>query len=135
MSELGLEVDPELVVVTQAFTEAEGAKACAELLDRGAGPTAIAAANDLIALGCYDVFAERAIPCPDEISVVGFNDMPFADRFQPPLTTIRIPHYEIGMAAAELMLELLLNGGTPPRDIRLEPSLVVRSSAAAPADA
>jgi LacI family transcriptional regulator len=135
MSELGLEVDPQLVVVTRAFTEAEGAKACAELLDRGAGPTAIAAANDLIALGCYDVFAERGISCPDEISVVGFNDMPFADRFQPPLTTIRIPHYEIGMAAAELMLEILLNGEAPPRDIRLEPSLVVRSSAAAPADA
>ena len=133
MSELGLEVDPELVVVTRAFTEAEGAKACAELLDRGAGPTAIAAANDLIALGCYDVFAERGISCPDEISVVGFNDMPFADRFQPPLTTIHIPHYEIGMAAAELMLEILLNGEAPPRDIRLEPSLVVRSSAAAPA--
>ena len=133
MGELGLEVDPELVVVTRAFTEAEGAKACAELLDRGAGPTAIAAANDRIALGCYDVFAERGIACPDEISVVGFNDMPFADRFQPPLTTIRIPHYEIGMAAAELMLEILLNGEAPPRDIRLEPSLVVRSSAAAPA--
>ena len=135
MRELGLEPDPELVVVTGAFTEAEGAKACAELLDRGAGPTAIAAANDLIALGCYDVFAERGIACPEEISVVGFNDMPFAGRFQPPLTTIRIPHYEIGMAAAELMLEILLNGEAPPRDIRLEPSLVVRSSAAAPADA
>ena len=132
MRELGLEPDPELVVVTGAFTEAEGAKACAELLDRGAGPTAIAAANDLIALGCYDVFAERGIACPEEISVVGFNDMPFAGRFQPPLTTIRIPHYEIGMAAAELMLENLLNGGAPPRDIRLEPSLVVRGSTMSP---
>jgi LacI family transcriptional regulator len=135
MRELGLEPDPELVVVTGAFTEAEGAKACAELLDRGAGPTAIAAANDLIALGCYDVFAERGIACPDEISVVGFNDMPFAGRFQPPLTTIRIPHYEIGMAAAELMLENLLNGGAPPRDIRLEPSLVVRGSTVSPMQA
>ena len=134
MRELGLEPDPELVV-TGAFTEAEGAKACAELLDRDAGPTAIAAANDLIALGCYDVFAERGIACPEEISVVGFNDMPFAGRFQPPLTTIRIPHYEIGMAAAELMLENLLNGGAPPRDIRLEPSLVVRGSTVSPVQA
>jgi LacI family transcriptional regulator len=132
LRELGLEPDPELVVVTRAFTEAEGARACAELLDRDAGPTAIVAANDLIALGCYDVFAERGIACPDEISVVGFNDMPFADRFQPPLTTIRIPHYEIGTAAAELMLERLLNGAASPRDIRLEPKLVVRGSAAAP---
>ena len=135
MRELGLEPDPELVVVTGAFTEAEGAKACAELLDRGAGPTAIAAANDLIALGCYDVFAERGIACPEEISVVGFNDMPFAGRFQPPLTTIRIPHYEIGMAAAELMLENLLNGAASPRDIRLEPSLVVRGSTVSPVQA
>ncbi len=61
---------------------------------------------------------------------MGFNDMPFAGRFQPPLTTIRIPHYEIGMAAAELMLEHLLNGARAPRDIRLEPSLVVRGSTA-----
>ena len=135
MRELGLEPDPELVVVTGAFTEAEGAKACAELLDRDAGPTAIAAANDLIALGCYDVFAERGIACPEEISVVGFNDMPFAGRFQPPLTTIRIPHYEIGMAAAELMLENLLNGAASPRDIRLEPSLVVRGSTVSPVQA
>jgi LacI family transcriptional regulator len=132
MRELGLEPDSELVVVSGAFTELEGAKACAQLLDRDAGPTAIAAANDLIALGCYDVFAERGIACPDEISVVGFNDMPFADRFQPPLTTIRIPHYEIGMAAAELMLESLLNGGALPRDIRLEPELVVRGSTTPP---
>ena len=54
-----------------------------------------------------DVLAERGIACPAQISVVGFNDMPFAGRFQPPLTTIRIPHYEIGTAAAELMLERL----------------------------
>jgi LacI family transcriptional regulator len=134
MRDLGLEPDPGLVVVTRAFTEAEGARACAELLDRGGGPTAIVAANDLIALGCYDVFAERGLVCPDDISVVGFNDMPFAGRFQPPLTTIRIPHYEIGMAAAELMLERLLNNGTPARDVRLEPSLVVRASTAPPAE-
>ena len=72
--------------------------------------TAVAAANDLLALGCYDVFAERGVRCPEEISVVGFNDMPFAARFQPPLTTIHIPHYEIGKAAAELMLERLQDG-------------------------
>jgi LacI family transcriptional regulator len=92
--------------------------------------TAIAAANDLLALGCYDVFAERGVRCPEEISVVGFNDMPFADRFQPPLTTIHIPHYEIGRAAAQLMLERLQDGDSDPRDVRLEPSLVVRGSTA-----
>jgi LacI family transcriptional regulator len=127
-----LEPDPEMVVVSRAFTEAEGARACAELLARNAGLTAIVAANDLIALGCYDVFDERGVRCPEEVSVVGFNDMPFADRFQPPLTTIRIPHYELGMAAAQLMLDHLANGGREPSEVRLEPSLVVRGSTARP---
>jgi LacI family transcriptional regulator, galactose operon repressor len=58
--------------------------------------------------------------------------MPFAARFQPPLTTIHIPHYEIGKAAGELMLERLQDGDSAPRDVRLEPDLVVRGSTAAP---
>jgi LacI family transcriptional regulator len=130
-----VEADPELVLVAEAFTEAEGARLCAELMDRDHEVTAVAAANDLLALGCLDVFAERGRRCPEEISVVGFNDMPFAARFQPPLTTIHIPHYEIGKAAGELMLERLQDGESPPREIRLEPNLVVRESTAPPRDA
>jgi LacI family transcriptional regulator, galactose operon repressor len=72
------------------------------------------------------------VRCPEDVSVVGFNDMPFADRFQPPLTTIHIPHYEIGRAAGELMLERLQDGESGPRDIRLEPHLIVRGSSTAP---
>jgi LacI family transcriptional regulator, galactose operon repressor len=130
MRDAGLEPDPELIVLGEVFTEAEGARLCRELLDSGSEFTAIAAANDLLALGCYDVFDERGIACPAEISIVGFNDMPFAGRFQPPLTTIHIPHQEIGVAAAELMLERLQGGDGEPRHVRLEPSLVVRSSTA-----
>jgi LacI family transcriptional regulator len=130
MREAGLEPDPKLVAVAEAFTESEGARLCGQLMADGANFTAIAAANDLLALGCYDVFAECGVRCPEEISVVGFNDMPFADRFQPPLTTIHIPHYEIGRAAAQLMLERLQDGDSDPRDVRLEPSLVVRGSTA-----
>jgi LacI family transcriptional regulator len=134
MRAAGIEPDPELVLVAEAFTESEGARLCGELMDRVHDFTAIAAANDLLALGCLDVFAERARRCPEEISVVGFNDMPFAARFQPPLTTIHIPHYEIGKAAGELMLERLQEGDSPPREIRLEPHLVVRESTAPPRD-
>jgi LacI family transcriptional regulator len=126
----GLEPDPELVLVSEAFTESEGARLCGQLMADGREFTAVAAANDLLALGCYDVFAERGARCPADISVVGFNDMPFAARFNPPLTTIHIPHYEIGKAAGELMLERLQDGESQPRDIRLEPSLVVRDSTA-----
>ena len=134
MRAAGLDPDPELVLVAEAFTESEGARLCGELMDRSREFTAIAAANDLLALGCLDVFAERGRRCPEEISVVGFNDMPFAARFQPPLTTIHIPHYEIGKAAGELMLERLQEGDSPPREIRLEPRLVVRESTAPPRD-
>jgi LacI family transcriptional regulator len=133
MRAAGLEPDPALVLVAEAFTEAEGARLCGQLLAEGGDVTAIAAANDLLALGCYDVFAERGVRCPEEVAVVGFNDMPFAARFQPPLTTIHIPHYEIGKAAAHLMLERLQDGDVPPRDIRLEPHLVVRGSTGSPA--
>jgi LacI family transcriptional regulator len=135
MRAAGLEPDGNLVVVSDAFTESDGAAACRKLLDADGEMTAIAAANDLIALGCYDVLAERGIDCPGGLSVVGFNDMPFADRFQPPLTTIRIPHYELGAAAAELMLERLQQGEDAGRSVLLEPSLVVRRSTGPPAAA
>src|ERR671911_1248732 len=132
MRAAGLEPDPSLVLVAEAFTESEGARLCGELMADGRQFTAVAAANDLLALGCYDVFAERGVRCPEEVYVVGFNDMPFAARFSPPLTTIHIPHYEIGKAAAQLMLERLQDADSQPRDIRLEPSLVVRDSTSAP---
>jgi LacI family transcriptional regulator len=132
MRAAGLEPDPELVLVAEAFTEAEGARLFEQLMAGERDFTAVAAANDLLALGCYDVLAERGLRCPEDISVVGFNDMPFAARFQPPLTTIHIPHYEIGKAAGELMLERLQDAESPPREIRLEPSLVVRGSTGPP---
>jgi LacI family transcriptional regulator len=127
----GLEPEPELVLAAEAFTEAEGARLCGQLFADGHDFTAVAAANDLLALGCYDVLADRGLRCPDDVSVVGFNDMPFADRFSPPLTTIHIPHYEIGKAAGELMLERLQDAEAPTREIRLEPHLVARQSTAA----
>ena len=132
MRAAGFDPDPDLVLVAEVFREPEGERLCGQLLDEGRDFTAIAAANDLLALGCYDAFAERGVRCPEDVSVVGFNDMPYTARFAPPLTTIHIPHYEIGAAAAELMLERLADGESPEREIRLEPSLVVRQSTSAP---
>jgi LacI family transcriptional regulator len=85
-----------------------------------------------MALGCYDVLAERGLHCPADVSVVGFNDMPFADRFDPPLTTVRIPHREIGASAADLLLERLGDGEGEARQVRLQPTFVSRGSTAAP---
>jgi LacI family transcriptional regulator len=128
-----LEIDPARVHFGDAFTEPEGARLCLELLRDGTDATAIVCGNDLMAIGCYDVFGELRIRCPDELSVVGFNAMPFSDRFNPPLTTVGIPHYEIGAAAADLLLARLQKPDAPARHVVLRPTLIVRGSTRAPA--
>jgi LacI family transcriptional regulator len=133
MAQAGLEIDPALTHFGDAFTEPEGERLCRELLRYGTDATAIVCGNDLMALGCYDVFGELRIRCPDELSVVGFNAMPFSDRFNPPLTTVGIPHYEIGAAAADLLLARLQKPDAPARHVVLRPTLIVRGSTRAPA--
>jgi LacI family transcriptional regulator len=130
--ELGLEDDPELVVTCASWTEDEGARGMRELLDRGVDFTAVAAGNDLIALGCYDVFAERGISCPGDVSVVGFNDMPFLDKLKPPLTTIAVPHHQVGMEAARMLLESLAEPDRAARSVLLPLTLTVRGSTGPP---
>jgi LacI family transcriptional regulator len=121
-----------LIAYCDYWTEIEGARALRTLLDDGPSFTAVVAGNDLIALGCYDVFAERGITCPDEISVTGFNEMPFLDKMHPPLTTIALPHYEMGAEAARMLLEVIDTPDRPPRSVLLPTSLVLRGSTAAP---
>jgi LacI family transcriptional regulator len=130
MQGCGLELDPDLVVYSDAFTAREGARCSAELLSRQRDFTAIVAGNDLLALGCYDALEQAGLRCPEDISVVGYNDMPFVDRFSPPLTTVRVPHYELGATAAALMLEQLRGTDPPPRQLLLPPELVIRGSTA-----
>jgi LacI family transcriptional regulator len=64
--------------------------------------------------------------------VVGYNDMPFAGWFDPPLTTVRLPHYEIGSRAAELLLEHLRDPDAEPVQVMLDPELMIRGSTAPP---
>ena len=132
MDAAGLAVDPRHVSYADAFTEPEGARACAEVLGHEPRVTAIVAANDRLAMGCYDALEPRGLSCPGDVSIVGFNDMPFIDRLQPPLTSVRVPQREIGSTAADLLLAQLSDGGARPRQILLEPELVVRASTAAP---
>lgn len=128
----GLPARRESIVSARSFDMAAGARAARDLLDANPKLTAIVAANDLLALGCYDEIGRRGLACPHDVSVTGFNDMPFADRFAPPLTTIRVPHRMMGAEAARLLLEAIANPGTPAREIRLAPELVVRGSTAPP---
>jgi LacI family transcriptional regulator len=132
MREAGLKVTKKHVRFTSYFTEEEGAKACGELLDAAPELTAIVAANDLVAIGCYDALAERGLRCPQDISIAGFNDMPFVEKLRPALTTVRVPQREIGKVAADLLLEQLGDGQEKATEILLEPTLIVRDSTAPP---
>ena len=132
MADLGLAAPAEQIAFADAFTEAEGQRACAELLDRARGVTAVVAANDRLAMGCYDALEARGLACPDDVSVTGFNDMPFVDRLHPPLTSVRVPQREIGKRAADLLLSQLRDGSRDARQILLEPTLTVRGSTAPP---
>lgn len=126
----GLEPDPDLIKFSDDFVESEGMRTFKELLNSTADFSAVFAGNDLLALGCYDVLAAENLSCPTDLSIVGFNDIPFLDKLRPPLTTVRIPHYEIGLRAAELVLERLRNPSARPITVLLPPELVARGSTA-----
>jgi LacI family transcriptional regulator len=127
-----LEVSEDLIAYAGRYTVEEGTRCCGELLARRAGFTAVAAANDMLAVGCYGALDEAALQCPDDISVIGFNDMPFIDRLRPPLTTVRFPHYQLGTEAAQLLLERIGESDGPVKILYLAPELVVRGSTAGP---
>src|SRR5262249_58447062 len=101
----GLVADPDLIIPAKAFSIEEGLRCTRALLEGRSGCTAVAAGNDMLAVGCLAALEEVGLNCPADLSVVGFNDMPFIDRLRPPLPTIRFPHYHPGTAAAPPTLE------------------------------
>ena len=115
-------------MTARSFTIEEGHRCAQLLVHRDPGCTAVAAGNDMLAVGCYAALDEAGLRCPQDISVVGFNDMPFIDRLRPPLTTIRFPHYQVGTEAAQLLLERIAGHTGPVKVLFLAPELVVRGS-------
>lgn len=131
----GLQVDPNLVVFTDWFTQDLGTTACLTLLDRGVDFTAIIAGNDLIALGCYAALRSRGLRVPEDVSVVGYNGIRFCDEFSPPLTSVHAPKYDIGLRAASLILEAIEKPDAPAVAVRVPTTLQVRASTAPPSKA
>ena len=127
----GLADEPELVVEADAFTEGAGHRALGIMLSGPARPTAVFAANDLIAIGMLQRLRATGARVPDDLSIVGFNDIPLAGLLEPALTTVRVPQLEMGLAGAHLLIDRL--EGQPIEHVRLTlPSeLVIRTSSAA----
>jgi LacI family transcriptional regulator len=127
---------PELngeVIVASGFNVVAGRQCMDEVLSSRGHPSAIVAGNDLLALGAIRSLRAHGYHCPEDVSIVGFNDMPFAQDFEPALTTVHVPFLEMGAEAARILLESIESPGGLSFTVSLPVSLVVRASTAAPA--
>jgi len=117
------------------FSRQSGYRLARRLLRRKRPPTAIFAANDLMAIGALDAARELRVPVPAQLSVVGFDDISSAGHVRPALTTVARPYEEMGARAVQQMVEAVRApaGSRPARQLDLPTHLVVRESTAAPA--
>jgi LacI family transcriptional regulator, galactose operon repressor len=128
LNSAGLPVDDNLIIPGD-YTRVGGRKAMAELLNRPDPPTAVVGANDLSALGALEEAQLRGHKVPQSISIVGFDDIDEAALASPPLTTIRLPPHEIGVVAAEKLIERL-KGREESSYTFIKGELIVRESTA-----
>jgi LacI family transcriptional regulator len=117
------------VAVSEGYTQAEGRRCMEALLGNGGAMTAVVAANDMLALGAIEALRAHGLHCPEDVSVTGFNDMPFLELIPPALTTVRIEQFAAGAAAAELLLRLMREE-EGVESVTLPVSLRVRASTA-----
>lgn len=114
-------------------TYEEGERLMSQLLDsKQPLPTGIFAHHDLMAFGALSAAEGRGLACPRDFSIIGYNDLPHLERMVPPLTSIRLPREELGVLAAEVMVELLSSADRRPPSRKLAPTLVVRKSTGPP---
>ncbi len=132
----GMNVEHLTIVEAVQFDEVDGRRAAEEILIRDPGTTAILCANDRLALGAIDHFRTVGLRCPEDISVTGFNDMPFLNMIPPRLTTVRIQQFEAGAVAARHMASILSGHGEDvPIETILPVLLIERDSVAVPRQA
>ncbi len=124
----GLEVD-ETLIVEGNFSHRSGYEGMKKLLPRGVD--AVFAGNDITARGVLQALQEARVRVPDDIALIGFDDLPTANHVTPKLTTVRQPIEEKGALAASILLDLIENPGSAPRQVLLPTRLVIRESCGA----
>jgi DNA-binding LacI/PurR family transcriptional regulator len=130
LEKAGIPFDEKLVRYGD-FREESGHVAMSQLLDLPEPPTAVFVASDLVAFGALMAIKKRELEVPDDIALVGFDDVQLAHYIDPPLTTVRLPAYELGYRAATLLTQLIGNGPVEEQEILLQTELVVRQSCGA----
>jgi DNA-binding LacI/PurR family transcriptional regulator len=132
MAEAGVPIDPALISYGK-FEVEEGVDRGRELLRLPDRPTAIFTGDDLQALGVYQAAREARLHIPEDLSVIGFDDLPVAQWVGPPLTTVRQPLMDMATAAAEMVVAMAGGAEPPQTRVELSTELVVRESTAPPA--
>ncbi len=137
LSGAGLEYDEQLVFVTDSELETEdanyevdaGRNIAERFMESKCGATAILCVNDMVAFGVIRTLAKHGIRVPEDVSVIGFDDIPFASVYLPSLTTIRYPAYETGKLASMLLLESVSNQTQQVElSMKMEPVFVERNT-------
>jgi LacI family transcriptional regulator len=123
-----LPFDPDLVREGN-WQPLSGYEATRELMNLRSPPTAIFCGNDLMAVGCYEALHELGLKIPDDVAVMGYDDREIAQHLHPPLSTVLLPHFEMGSIAAELLLDAASGSPSRPRQIKVECPIVRRRSA------
>jgi LacI family transcriptional regulator len=127
LSDAGITIDPELIREGD-FMQPKGFECANELLDLPSRPTAIFASNDVSAFGAMDAVRHRGLRIPEDVSILGFDDIPQAAQMYPSLTTIRQPLAEMGRAATQLLFTYINEPDAPIKRLELPTELIVRRS-------
>jgi LacI family transcriptional regulator len=122
-----LAVDPDLML-TGNYKQDSGRSLTDQLLNLSSPPTALFVTNGLMAMGAIEIVHKRNLSIPNDLALIGFDDLPWAEALDPPLTVVRQPAYEVGKAAAEMLLNRLGNPDLPVARLRLRPKLILRKS-------
>jgi LacI family transcriptional regulator len=127
LTDNGLSVDPQLIYEGH-FLQPQGYQGTHTLLALAAPPTAIFASNDMMAFGVMEAARERGLRLPEDLSIIGFDDIPQASHVHPQLTTVRQPLEEMGRQAATLLLHYITNPDAEVERVELPTELIVRQS-------
>ncbi|SDL13816.1 transcriptional regulator, LacI family [Tessaracoccus oleiagri] len=123
----GRPIEDELIIHAD-FREDGAYRAMNQLLDLPTPPDGVFVANNRMTIGAMRACRERGVHIPQQLSLVGFDDLPWADLTSPSITTMRQPTYEIGSAAAKLLLERIEGEDGPGRELVFQPELASRQS-------
>lgn len=108
--------------------QASGAALAEQILGLAMPPTALFVTNNLMAVGAIEGLHRRGLRIPAEVAIIGFDDLPWAEALDPPLSVVRQPAYEVGRSAVELLMRRLSDPKAPAASVRLRPRLILRQS-------